>query len=170
MKPAERREEILHLLKHSKTPLTGRFLAEKYGISRQVIVGDIAALKRAGESIVSTPEGYLYRHEQDALRVVKCFHTNEQTEDELRLIVELGGGIVDVMVRHRIYGQLSAQLSIHTEADVTRFMEEIRMGKSVPLMNVTSGYHYHTIVAKDEDVLNEIEDALRRRGFLAEEH
>lgn len=169
MKPAVRRKQILQLLKHSREPLTGNFLAKKFGISRQVIVGDISTLRSQGESVIATPEGYLYEQVQAASTVYKVFHTNEQTEKELRLIVSLGGGIVDVMVRHRIYGILSAQLSIYTEDDIVRFMEEIRLGKSVPLLNVTSGYHYHTVVAKDQSTLQKIKQGLQKAGFLIEQ-
>lgn len=73
------------------------------------------------------------------------------------------------MVRHRIYGILSAQLSIYTEDDIVRFMEEIRLGKSVPLLNVTSGYHYHTVVAKDQSTLQKIKQGLQKAGFLIEQ-
>lgn len=168
MKPAVRREEIVQLLKYSKEPVTGRYLAAKFGVSRQVIVGDIAAIKESGEPVLSTPEGYLYRLETAVRAVFKCFHTNEQTEEELRMIVSLGGGVEDVIVRHRIYGKLSAQLSIHSQTDVDRFIEEIRSGKSVPLMNVTSGYHYHTVVAGDEKTLEKIERELQECGFLVD--
>ncbi len=169
MKPAVRREQILQLLKRSSTPITGRTLAKKFGISRQVIVGDIDALRKQGESVIATADGYRYEQVKACSAVYKVFHTNEQTEAELRLIVSLGGGIVDVMVRHRIYGVLSAQLSIYSDEDITKFIGEIRSGKSVPLLNVTSGYHYHTIVAKDENALETIADALRQTGFLIEQ-
>ncbi len=36
-----------------------RELAETFNVSRQVIVGDIARLRAAGENILSTPRGYL---------------------------------------------------------------------------------------------------------------
>ena len=42
------------------------------------------------------------------------------------------------------------------------------MHKSVPLLNVTSGYHFHKISAESEEVLDEIEHALQKKGFLAE--
>ena len=84
MKPAVRREEIVQLLKYSKDPVTGRFLAERFGVSRQVIVGDIAAIKEKGAPVISTPEGYLYRVKSEVKTVYKCYHTNEQTEEEYR--------------------------------------------------------------------------------------
>ena len=35
------------------------------------------------------------------------------------------------------------------------------------LKNVTSGYHYHTVVAGDEHTLDLIQEALVEKGFLA---
>jgi hypothetical protein len=34
-------------------------------------------------------------------------------------------------------------------------------------MNATSGYHYHTVVAPTEALLDLIQDKLNERGFLA---
>lgn len=48
------------------------------------------------------------------------------------------------------------------------FLNDLRTGKSVPLLNVTSGYHFHKISAESEEVLDEIEHALQKKGFLAE--
>jgi transcriptional regulator of NAD metabolism len=36
-------------------------------------------------------------------------------------------------------------------------------------MHVTSGYHYHTIRAKDEDVLDRIGQALNEKGYIVPE-
>lgn len=46
-------------------------------------------------------------------------------------------------------------------------MENIRTGRSTPLLNVTSGYHFHHVAADQEEILDEIEAALREKGFLA---
>ena len=35
-------------------------------------------------------------------------------------------------------------------------------------MNVTSGYHFHRISAKSEEILDEIEQVLREKKFLVE--
>ena len=80
----------------------------------------------------------------------------------------MGGCILDVMVNHRIYGKMSAPLNIKNRRDVQRFMDNLRSGKSTPLLNVTSGYHFHHIAAEQEDILNEIEAALKEKNFLAE--
>lgn len=168
MKVKMRREELLRLLRSSSCALSGKQLGVLVGVSRQVIVQDIAQLRAEGYPLLSTPQGYLLNEPTVVTRIVKVHHTNEETEDELSLIVKLGGTVVDVMVHHRVYGKLSAPLDIKSLQDVQTFMESIRSGKSVPLMNVTSGYHYHTIAAEKESVLDEIELALRERKFTAE--
>lgn len=92
----------------------------------------------------------------------------EQTEDELVTIVDLGGTVADVMVNHRVYGKMSAPLNIKNRRDVQLFMNNIQTGKSTPLMNVTSGYHFHHVCAEQEEILDEIEEALRKKHYLAE--
>ena len=47
-------------------------------------------------------------------------------------------------------------------------MKEIYFGKSAPLMNITSGYHYHTVEAEVQDVLNLVENALKEKNYLVE--
>ena len=44
MKTAERRNAILKLLQNAEEPVAARKLAERYGVSRQVIVQDMAGL------------------------------------------------------------------------------------------------------------------------------
>ena len=100
--------------------------------------------------------------------VFKVFHTEEQTEDELNAIVELGGKILDVYVDHRIYGTIRRPLEISSRRDVGRFLEDINSSASSPLMNITKGYHFHTVQARSEAVLKEIEEMLRDKGYLIE--
>ena len=45
-------------------------------------------------------------------------------------------------------------------------MEDIRSGKSSPLKNITSNYHYHKVAADSEETLDLIEEALRQKHFL----
>ena len=58
-----RREKILKLLSGSKAPVSASTLAEKYNVSRQIIVGDIALLRAEGQDITATPRGYLLKSE-----------------------------------------------------------------------------------------------------------
>ena len=74
---------------------------------------------------------------------------------------------MDVFVYHKVYGVVKAELNLHSRRDIKDYMEEINNGNSSLLMNVTSGYHYHTIAAQDEKTLDIIQNELARLGFLA---
>lgn len=163
----ERRQKILELMAQSDKPLSGSALGKATGVSRQAVVQDIALLRTEGLPIMATARGYLLEKSDEIVRLFKMCHTNEQTEEELTTIVDLGGSVLDVMVNHRAYGKVSATLNIRSRRDVQVFVEQIRTGKSTPLLNVTSGYHFHHIGAPSNEVLDEIEAALREKGFLS---
>lgn len=168
MTGAERRNDIINRIKGSAAPVSGKELAQMYEVSRQVIVQDIALLRAAGHDIISTNRGYILHTIPVASRVFKVSHTDEQLEEELCSIVDLGGKVINVMVRHRVYGELEAELQITSRHKVMEFMEDIRSGKSSPLKNITSNYHYHKVEADSEETLDMIEEMLRTRGFLVE--
>ena len=163
----ERREEILKLLKNSKEPISGRSLAQKFDVSRQVIVQDVALLRAKMHKITSTNTGYILAEKDAFTRVFKVSHSDEEAEEELKLIVDLGGCVEDVFVYHKAYGLLRADLNIKSRMDVEKFMSDIRSGKSSLLKNVTSGYHYHTVTASSEAILDVIQEKLSKKGFLA---
>ncbi len=168
-KQSIRRESIARLLMKSAVPVSGSRLSEHLGVSRQVIVSDIAALREDGYEIISTHSGYVLGTARSAERVFKLRHTGAQTQDELTSIVALGGVVVDVYVWHRVYGRITANLSIATQEDVQAFIDNIKSGKSSELMHITSGYHYHTIRAADEQVLDRIEQVLNEKGYIVPE-
>lgn len=165
---AQRRKKILELMAQSDKPLSGTALGKATGVSRQAVVQDIALLRTEGQPIMATARGYMLEKSDEVVRLLKMCHTNEQTEEELTTIVDLGGSVLDVMVNHRAYGKVTARLHIRSRRDVQVFVDQIRTGKSTPLLNVTSGYHFHHISAPSEEILDEIEAALREKGFLAE--
>ena len=164
----QRREKILDLIKNTDTPLSGTALGKITGVSRQVVVQDIALLRTEGHPILSTARGYLMAHSSKVTRLFKVCHTDEQTELELCTVVDLGGCVEDVIVNHRVYGKISAPMAIKSRRDVQVFIDQIRSGKSSLLMHVTSGYHFHHISAEREEILDEIEEKLKEMGFLAE--
>ena len=167
MNGTERRKRILELLRQSDRPLSGGALGSATGVTRQVVVQDIALLRTEGYAISATPRGYVLTIPSQRSRTFKVFHTNDQTEDELNTIVDLGGHVVDVMINHKVYGKMSAPLGIKSRRDVQTFMHSIRTGKSTPLMNITSGYHFHTVTAEQAEILDEIEAALQEKNYLA---
>ena len=163
-----RRKQFLAMMRESSKPLPGGILGKAAGVSRQVVVQDIALLRTEGYPIVATARGYILDEARQPVRLFKVHHTNEQTEEELISIVDMGGCVMDVMVNHRIYGKMSAPLNIKNRRDVQLFMNNLRTGKSTPLLNVTSGYHFHHVSAESMDILDEIENMLNEKQFLAE--
>lgn len=165
----ERRKEIARRIQYADDPVAARQLAAQFGVSRQVIVQDVALIRAWGYDIISTNRGYMLNVPKRADRVYKVHHTDEQLEEELCAIVDMGGCVENVMIRHRVYGQLEARLHIDSRRRVTEFLQDIRNGKSSPLKNITSNYHYHRITADNETVLDLIGQELEKHGFLVKQ-
>lgn len=168
MTRAERRQKIIRIITESSAPVPAKELARLCAVSRQVIVQDMALIREAGIDIIATNRGYIINAPYTAKRVFKVSHTDGQMEDELCSIVDLGGKIVNVMVNHRVYGHMEAPLGINSRKKVMEFIENIRLGKSSPLKNITSNYHYHTVEAENEEILDSVEQMLREKGYLVE--
>ena len=169
MKADQRRKEIASYMMSAQNAVPGGKLSEKFGVSRQIIVQDISALKEAGYEILSTHSGYVMQTTPHCERVFKLFHTKDQTEDELNTIIDFGGIVADVFVWHKVYGKMTAPLNISSRLHIAQFLEGVRTGKSSELMNITGGYYYHAVKADSEEVLNRIESALQEKGFIAPE-
>lgn len=167
MKVNDRRKAIVNLLSASKEPVAGNELSKQFGVSRQIIVQDITVLKGLGYEIFSTHHGYVLQKSPLVERVFKLKHTAEQTEDVLNSIVDLGGTIVDEFVWHKVYGKISATLNIFSRLHVKQFLEGVRTGKSTELMNITGGYHYHTVRAESEEILDKIGLMLETKNYIA---
>ncbi|MBQ7120297.1 MAG: transcription repressor NadR [Oscillospiraceae bacterium] len=167
MKVQIRRDEILTRLNLADAPVSATALASIFGVSRQIIVKDISALREEGYAINALSKGYVLDKKPSPTRVFKTIHSDEDVERELNLIVDLGGVVEDVFIYHKAYNKVSAEMNIRTRLDVSKFIENITSGKSHLLKNVTSGYHYHTVTAKDTETLDLIEDSLWKAGFLA---
>lgn len=167
MSGEQRREQIIQIMKQSKTPVSGTALAKQAGVSRQVIVQDIALLRANGMDVISTNRGYIIGDSGKVSRVFKVYHEPEDVETELNLFVDFGGYVKDVFVYHKVYNVIQGDMNLKSRADVRKYMQELASSKSTLLMNVTSGYHYHTILADDEETLDMIQVKLQEKGFLA---
>ncbi|MCR4956515.1 MAG: transcription repressor NadR [Lachnospiraceae bacterium] len=164
----ERRDVITSILKESKEPVSGTMLAKKLGVSRQLIVQDIALIRARGNDIYSTYKGYVLEEKKPVCtRVFKVHHSDEDSLREMNIIVDLSGTLVDVFVYHNRYGVVKAGMNIKSRKDVILYLEDMKASKSSPLKNITSGYHYHTVTAETEKDLDMIQDALADAGFLA---
>ncbi len=165
-----RRMQILRLLKETGTPLSGTALAKELGVSRQVIVQDIALIRAENHNILSTNKGYVYRTEsEDNSQPKRVFHVRHNTEEvleEFLTILELGGTVLDVAVEHEIYGQIRVDLLIETPQDAHDFVDKLARCKDNPLKVLTDDCHYHTIAAPSEKLLDLIQQELAQKGFL----
>lgn len=168
MAAESRQKKMLAMLRKSEQPISGSRLAGQLGVSRQIVVQDISALRSSGVPVLSTPRGYILQQPSGVSKVFKVYHEDDRTEQELNLIVDLGGEVEDVFIYHKVYGEVRAKLGIDSRRAVREFCDALQAGKSSPLKNATAGFHYHTVWAKDKDVLSLIEKNLREQGYLAE--
>lgn len=174
MHASERREKIIKQLQGLHTPITGAKLAHDLGVSRQIVVGDVALLRAQGCPILATPDGYLLLVEKTAAEQIKirrfaCRHTGEEMERELNIIIDNGGKVLDVAVDHPVYGELVARLLLSSRRDVQTFLRRVSETQATPLSVVTGGVHLHTVSAEDEVTLDIIEQRLREQGLLIHE-
>lgn len=169
MNSKERREYILRKLVRDYEPQKGHILAAEIGVTRQVIVKDIAILRAEGHNIIATPEGYINpsNHTNNVRRLVAVCHKREDIEDELETIVKYGGIIEDVIVEHPLYGEIKGMLMIKTLRDIQSFMERFSKENAQPLSGLTGGVHIHTIVAESDEVIDSIIDELKEKKYLA---
>jgi transcriptional regulator of NAD metabolism len=164
----KRRAQILDTLQSSNTPLSGDALSKQLGVSRQIIVQDIAVLKAANYTILSTNRGYLLYPGLpiNNSRIFKVSHTTDQIREELNCIVDCGGTIRNVIVSHDVYGNITAELNISSRRDVDTFVKKVETSKAVPLKVLGGDIHSHLVEANNDAILDEIEKQLDSLGFL----
>ena len=172
MNAAERRTQITHLLARADKPISATVLAAQCGVSRQIIVGDIALLRAGGLAVLATPRGYILESTgapAHAERRVVCRHGDDRLLEELYTVVDLGGALIDVTVEHSVYGQICAPLHIFSRYDADAFYQKIQQPGARPLCDLTGGIHLHTLRAADEATLDRIVQGLKDKGFLLSE-
>lgn len=168
MEGEKRREQIIQLLKNAQGPISGGELARLLGVSRQVVVQDIALLRASDRNIVSTTKGYLLFIKETGKyrRIFSVYHEDSQTEDELNTIVDNGGKALDVIVEHEIYGQITVDLLVENRRDVREFIQKLQSETARPLNILTDGRHFHTVEADSEETLDRIELELKQKNYL----
>lgn len=169
----ERRDLIVKWLQESNKPIPGRELAERTNVSRQVIVQDVSLLKAGNEPIIATNRGYLYMQENKQnnayQRVIVCAHEPDEAEKELNIIVDQGATVIDVIVEHALYGELTGSLMIESRYDVNEFLKEVQKKEATLLSRLTNGIHLHTIEADSEEKLDAVCYELDKEGILIKE-
>jgi transcriptional regulator of NAD metabolism len=170
MEAQMRREKIAKRLEQAEGPVSATALAKEFSVSRQIIVGDVALLRAAGLDIAATPRGYVLPAGVGGFRfTVASSHSSAQMEEELNAIVDQGGTVLDVIVEHPIYGQITAPLNLSNRYEVSQFAVHCAQADATPLSQLTDGIHLHTVRCPDEGAFARAVDALRRLGVLLEE-
>ena len=167
MNTNERRSRILDCLKAADRPVSATALAQRLSVSRQIIVGDVALLRAAGEAITATPRGYvLERPRAGFCRTVACLHSGQDMERELTLVVDQGCMVENVIVEHPVYGQLTGPLDLSSRYDVLEFIRKVEELDARPLSLLTDGIHLHTLRCPDQEAFERAAAALDEAGFL----
>ena len=167
MEAAERRQAIARRLEGAEGPVSAAALAREFSVSRQVVVGDVALLRAGGMEILATPRGYVVPGEPAALtRTVACVHPGEAMARELEIMVDNGCQVVDVVVEHPVYGQLTGQLRLSSRYDVQEFIRAASERRARPLSDLTGGIHLHTLRCPDEEAYRRVLEQLDGAGFL----
>ena len=168
MNAAQRRETILKRLTDAVEPVSASALAGELGVSRQIVVGDVALLRAAGTQIDATPRGYQLRPEAKGYTgILACAHrTAEEMRTELYTVVDQGGVVVDVAVENPLYGELRGNLNLASRYDVDNFIQQAAETPECLLSRMTGGVHLHTLRCPDEATFRRVRDALNVLGLL----
>jgi len=162
-----RRKHILNTINNSPAPTSATTLAKSLGVSRQIIVGDVALLRAAGHDIIATARGYILPNfkETNQYKIV-CQHTPEETKSELYTIVDQGATVLNVYVEHEVYGEISGSLNLSTRKDVDIFIERVANSEVKLLSELTTGIHTHTIACTDKNHFDRVYNALHTVGYI----
>ena len=171
MDAAKRRDKIFETIKRDNAPVSASALAKELGVSRQVIVGDVALLRAQGHDIIATARGYMipnFRDSNQYMGKIACQHNAESTKAELYTIVDLNAAVVNVIVEHELYGEITGQLNIKTRDDADMFANQLKQSEVRLLSELTAGVHLHTISCRNKAHFEQVYTALHNAGFLVQ--
>ncbi len=167
MTAQQRRDAIRDVLTQAAGPVSATALAGRFGVSRQLIVGDIALLRAGGAAIEATARGYVVQRDREGLRrQVACRHQAADMERELQIMVDNGCTVLDVIVEHPVYGQLTGGLGLASRYDIQQFIRRAQAAR--PLSLLTEGVHLHTLSCPDQEAFLRVREELAGAGFLLE--
>ena len=168
MTAEERRKGILETIRRGDGPHNATVLAKTFGVSRQVVVADVALLRASGHEIHATPRGYVMGHEENGLICrIACCHGSEEAECELNIIVDNGCTVLDVVVEHPVYGEITGALQLKNRYEVSAFLNNLSRAR--PLSILTGGVHLHTISCPDTQAYERVVEQLSEAGILLTE-
>lgn len=171
MDAESRRKQIVNMIIEQEAPISASSLAKTLNVSRQIIVGDVALLRAGGHEIIATARGYMipkFEPMGQYLGKVACQHKPENTIFELYTIVDLGASVINVIVEHELYGEITGNLNLSSRKDVDVFLEKVESSEIKLLSELTMGLHLHTIACRDKIHFEQIRQVLKTKGYLFE--
>ena len=76
--------------------------------------------------------------------------------------------MLNVIVEHAVYGQISGELQVFCRYDADRFCDALFASQAEPLCSLTGDIHLHTLLCPDEARRDAALSALRALGILQE--
>lgn len=169
-----RREKLLEILQTSDRPVKGMELAKRLGVTRQIVVGDIALLRTGGEFIVSSTQGY-QRQDPDKYKKkymeLDCVHTDfseTEMQKEFNAVVDNGGIIRGMALHHPIFGCLKLKFSLHSRREIVLYLERLRETRTPPVTSLTGGVHTLIVETADNGEYQAIVNELKQQHIFAE--
>ncbi|MCL2438515.1 MAG: transcription repressor NadR [Coriobacteriia bacterium] len=169
MDAAFRREQVLEAIASSEAPLSASTLAADLKVSRQIIVGDVALLRAQGQDIIATARGYTipsFAETGQYLGRLACHHDSNDLAKELYTMVDLGATVVNVIVEHELYGEITGQLNLKSRDDVDQFVARYRSSNMRLLSELSQGIHLHTVACQDKTHFDQVHQGLQAKGYL----
>ena len=122
MNAVQRREKILQQLHGASAPISASALAAKLGVSRQIVVGDVALLRAGGAEIEATPRGYQFHPTPGGYTgILACVHrTADEMRTELYTVVDQGGVVVQPIRCGHLYHPGSQYPGVPAQPDDRR--------------------------------------------------
>ncbi|MCL2702787.1 MAG: transcription repressor NadR [Defluviitaleaceae bacterium] len=164
-----RRKHILSIITGQNSPVSASALAKTLNVSRQVVVGDIALLRAQGHEVIATARGYLipkFKESNRYIGKIVCRHTPENTVFELYAMVDAGAFVINVIVEHELYGEITGNLNLSNRDDVDAFIEKVESSEIKLLSELTSGIHLHTVACRDNKHFEQVCKTLEEKGFI----
>lgn len=169
MNTDERRIKIMELLKDAAKPLSGTELASVFGVSRQIVVGDISVLRAAGNDIIATNNGYILAlgREKKFTDRIKVLHKSEDIFDELCTIIDEGARVKGMTIEHTVLGNIEIPMSVTNRTEAAYYSEKMQDSVHKHPSELTGGVHYHLIEADDMITLLRVQKRLNEKRYLA---
>ena len=79
-------------------------------------------------------------------------------------MVDNGCTVIDVVVEHPLYGEITGQLQLSSRYDVQQFLEKAQC--AAPLSSLTKGVHIHNLRCPSEEAFQRVRERLNALEIL----